>query len=107
MYQKRYKVTGEDVDDFMVMQEDAYKMYSVSSLKSFLYETNRTKNISNTFLTTKKVSQEIKYYKDLMFTQQFVINLDIVEIQEGSFNIQNRFFNTNNELCVVTSLRIN
>jgi acyl-CoA thioesterase FadM len=42
MFQRNYKVKGEDVNDFMVMQNAAFLKYSSKLLDTFLHENGFT-----------------------------------------------------------------
>ncbi len=106
MFRINYKVTGEDVDDFMVMQNDAYYAYSISAIKNFLHKKGiPSKQLME--LDQQLIDREqLDFFKDLMFTQQFFINLDAIELDKDKLNVRNRFFNANNELCASLSLEL-
>ncbi len=109
MFRRTYKVKGEDVDDFMIMQDFAYYSYASSILKSYLYEKGYSKHKLNTLkIDFQEFSQKIIYQKHLMFTQSFFVNLEFIGTNNNGqkVNIRNRFFNTKNELCVTASTQL-
>lgn len=102
MYRKNYKVKGEDVDDFMVMEKVAYRMYFKLLIKDFLSDNKFSKKIIEKLKVNIDNSKEqLICMKDLMFTQDFSMYLDMFNmIQEGQkIKTKGRFFNENNELC--------
>lgn len=107
MYRKKYRVTGEDVDDFMVMQDFAYNSYTLSLLKNFLAEKGYSKEARDQFADKlKNSSKQLKCLKNLMFTQDFFINMDFFDVVDNNekIKIQNRFFNAQNELCATITI---
>ncbi len=109
MFRRTYKVKGEDVDDFMIMQDFAYYSYASSILKSYLFEKGYSKHKLNTLkIDFQEFSQKIIYQKHLMFTQSFFVNLEFIGTNNNGqkINIRNRFFNTKNELCVTASTQL-
>ena len=109
MFRKKFKVTGEDVDDFMVMENTAYHHYASSILNSFLFEKGYSKQkieLQNVELKASKESFSLQ--KHLMFTQEFFVNLELsgLDGSEQKLNIKNRFFNANNELCATMTAKL-
>ncbi|WP_299217147.1 hypothetical protein [uncultured Aquimarina sp.] len=109
MFRRNFKVKGEDVDDFMVMQENAYQSYTSSILSAYLFEKGYAKQKRKTinfdlqeFLETKKIR------KHLMFMQDFFINMELLSFDEKQQKliVRNSFFNASNELCVTAKTSI-
>ncbi|SEK50614.1 hypothetical protein SAMN04487910_0681 [Aquimarina amphilecti] len=106
MFRRNFKVKGEDVDDYMVMQDTAYIEYTSSILFAFLFEKGYTsKKREHTHFNMQKSIGSLIQRKHLMFMQDFFINLELISIDTNKqkLNIRNRFFNSNNELCVTTN----
>ncbi len=104
MFRINYKVTGEDVNDFMVMQNEAYFSYSISAIKNFLHEKGIPSQQLLDFKNKLINQKQLEFYKDLMFTQNFFIHVDTLEILDSKTTIKNRFFNSKNELCAAASI---
>lgn len=109
MYRKQYRVSGQDVDDFMVMKKIAYRSYTFSILKTFLIENGhcltKLKQLKNNL---EACNEQLTSQKDLMFTQDFSVNLDCFEFSEDQqkTTIKNRFFNAQNELCATLVMEV-
>ncbi|GAA0721017.1 hypothetical protein GCM10009430_21820 [Aquimarina litoralis] len=103
---KDYKVKGEDVDDFMVMETSAYQKYVSSIFKTFLFE-NGLKNKTSKKIDYTPVTSlnSLVLIKPLMFLQEFCINLELINTDKNlkKIEIKSRFFNSNNELCVMAN----
>ncbi|AXT55112.1 MULTISPECIES: hypothetical protein [unclassified Aquimarina] len=102
MFRRNFKVKGEDVDDYMVMQNSAYIAYTSSVLLAFLFDKGYTdKKRNKTKLNVQESIESLSQRKHLMFMQDFFINLELICIDNDSqkLAIRNRFFNANNELC--------
>jgi len=107
MYRKKFRVTGQDVDDFMVMQDFAYDLYTHSLMQNFLIESGYSKQIRERLTNHfKNSNKQLTCLKNLMFTQDFFVHLDCFDIMENDSKItmQNRFFNTANELCATITI---
>ncbi len=103
MFKREYKVKGDDVNDFMVMQDHAYCMYIQSTLMAFLTEKGYSKHeINSCKIGFKTCMRELTYRKHLMFTQHFFINLEPIDLiyNKQKIRVKSRFFNAQNELCV-------
>ncbi|MBQ4819409.1 thioesterase family protein [Aquimarina sp. MMG016] len=102
IYRKTYKVKGEDVNDFMVMQNFAYHSYASSIFKSFLFEKGYSKRKLNASkIDIQEYHRTLTHRKPLMFMQDFFVNMEFVNNADNKkISIKNRFFNTKNELCV-------
>jgi hypothetical protein len=96
---KNYVVTGEDVNDFMVMESAAYISYSVRLLYHFLFYNGFSKEKLNTLnLDLHEGNHELICYNDLMFTQHFFVELKHFYIDD-KIRIKSSFFNSKNECC--------
>ncbi len=92
-------MTGEDVNDSMVMESAAYISYSVRLMYHFLFYNGFSKeklNILN--LGLHEGNHELICYKDLMFTQHFFVELKHFSIDD-KITIKSSFFNSKNECC--------
>lgn len=106
MFQRNYKVKGEDVNDFMVMQNTAYLNYSSKILEIFLYENGFTKLKMNALkVGLEKKNDQISQYKPLLFTQEFTVTLTFKSIafSNQKMKVSVHFLNKNNELCATIS----
>lgn len=104
MFRRTYKVKGEDVNDFMVMQNFAYSFYTNRLFESFLFEMGYSKQKLAALKIDAKISnKKIIHQKHLMFPQSFFVSLDISynANKKEKMNITNRFFNTKNKLCTI------
>ncbi|GAA4271590.1 hypothetical protein U6A24_13470 [Aquimarina gracilis] len=109
MLRKTYKVKGEDVDDFMVMQDYAYQSYTSSMVDAFLFQKGYSKYKLNTQkIGLKKQFEKSVQLKNLMFTQHFFLNLELVntDIEKQKMSFRSRFFNVENELCAMATLQL-
>ncbi len=109
MLRRTYKVKGGDVNDFMVMQDFAYQSYTSSIVDAFLFE----RGYSKQKLTEKKVGfrkycEEFVHLKELMFTQHFLLNLELLNTDKDNkrMRFRSRFFNVKNELCAMAILQL-
>jgi len=92
-------VTGEDVNDSMVMESAAYISYSVRLMYHFLFYNGFSKEKLNTLnLGLHEGNHELICYKDLMFTQHFFVELKHFSIDD-KITIKSSFFNSKNECC--------
>lgn len=102
MFQRNYTVNGNDVNDFMVMQNNAYLTYSSKLLETFLFVNGFTKLKMNTLqVGLQKKNDQILQHKSLLFTQPFSINLEFKTISFSSkkMNVSMHFYNQQKELC--------
>ncbi len=109
MFRKKYKVKGNDVDDFMVMRTSAYQTYIYSILDSFLFEKGYTKKkLGHLKIGLQQCKEEFTYQKQLMFTQDFFLNIEFLNVEDNipKTNIKSRFFNSNNELCAISNTEL-
>lgn len=103
---REYKVKGEDVDDFMVMETSAYEKYVISIFKTFLFENGLKNKISKKVDFTSVTSMNsFVLIKPLMFLQEFCLNLELIYTDKNlkKIEIKSRFFNSKNELCVMAN----
>lgn len=107
MIRKNYVVKGEDVDDYMAMENEAYLSYSLRLLYHFLFEKGYSREKLNTLkLGLKEGNHALTSYKNLMFTEQFSVEMYYFYTNE-KLNIKSSFFNAKNELCTDLTLEVN
>jgi acyl-CoA thioesterase FadM len=106
MFQRIYTVKGEDVCDFMVMQNTAYLKYVSKLVDTFLYQ----KGFSSAKMNTLKVGLQkngdlIKHKQHLMFTQSFSVKLEFCKLSysNNKMNIKVHFYNNKEELCTTVT----
>lgn len=103
---KNYVVSGEDVNNFMVMEDTAYICYTVRLLYRFLYENGFSKEKFNALhLGFQEGNHELVCYKALMFTEPFSIEMKHCKIGD-KINVKSCFFNSKKECCAETSIEI-
>ncbi|MCD0472279.1 hypothetical protein [Flavobacterium sp. JAS] len=96
---KNYVVAGEDVDDLMVMESNAYVSYTLRLLYHFLFNNGFTKEKLKTLhLGLQEGNHVLVCYKNLMFTEQFFVEMKHCYIDD-KINIKSCFFNSKNECC--------
>ena len=77
MFVRNYKVKGEDVNDFMVMQNFAYLSYSSKLIEAYLLENGFSQMKLNTLkIGWQKSNDQLRNKKPLMFTQNFSVRLN-------------------------------
>jgi len=106
MTSKNYSVTGEDVNDFMVMETKAYISYTLRLLYHFLFDNGFSKeklNILNLGLQEK--NQALICYKDLMFTERFSVELKQCYV-ENKISIKSYFLNSKKECCAEVTIEV-
>lgn len=104
MFQRNYTVKGEDVNDFMVMQNAAFLKYASKLFDTFLFVNGFAKLKMNTLkVGLQKSNDSLENYKYLLFTQPFSIQLDFKELGDchKKMCIEIRFFNDKKELCAI------
>lgn len=109
MLRRAYKVKGEDVDDFMVMQDFAYQSYTSSIVDAFLFQKGYSKcKLTDQKIGLRKCCKELIHLKNLMFTQPFFLNLEYLDTIDNkqTMNFRSRFFNGKNELCAMVTLQL-
>lgn len=96
---KNYVVTGEDGNDGMEMESTAYISYTLRLLYHFLFDNGFSKQkLNSLILSLKEGNHELVYYKNLMFTEPFFIQMKHCYIDD-KISIKSRFFNSQNECC--------
>ncbi|MEW7292162.1 hypothetical protein [Aquimarina sp. 2304DJ70-9] len=106
MFRQNYKVKGEDVDDFMIMQDFAYHSYTLSIFNTFLFQKGYSKHKVDTLkMGLQKCKEELIYQQHLMFTQHFSVHLEFIDSinTKQKLSLRSRFFNSENELCVTVN----
>lgn len=107
MIRKNYVVKGEDVDDYMVMENTSYLSYSFRLLYHFLFQKGYSKEKLNALkLGLKEGNHTLMIYKNLMFTQAFSVEMDYC-YSNGNININSYFFNAQNVICADLILEVN
>ena len=103
---KNYVVTGEDVNDYMVMENASYVSYTVRLLYQFLFHNGFSKERLNTLhLVLQEGNHVLICHKDLMFTETFFVEMTHCRIND-KINIKSCFFNSKNECCAEVTKEI-
>ena len=102
MFVRTFKVKGEDVNDFMVMQNFAYLEYSAKLLEVFLFEKGFSRlKLNRLKIGWQKTNDRLVNKKQLMFTDSFTVRLNFSD--EKLNNLSRRmfvdFYDNKNELC--------
>ncbi|REG99529.1 hypothetical protein [Flavobacterium aquicola] len=99
MISKNYTVSGEDVNDVMIMESSAYNSYTIRLLYSFLFDNGFTREKLNSLnLGLQEGQEEFVCYKNLMFTESFFIEMKYCKIDD-KISVKSSFFNSKNEHC--------
>ncbi|MEN2401263.1 hypothetical protein GKZ90_0015850 [Flavobacterium sp. MC2016-06] len=99
MIYRNYIVTGEDVNDVMVMENTAYISYTLRLLYHFLFDNGFSKERLNALhLGLQEGNHELVSYKNLMFTERFFVEMKHCYIDD-KINIKSCFFNSKKECC--------
>ena len=109
MFTRNYTVKGEDVNDFMVMQNKAYLKYTSKIMDTFLHVNHFTKLKMNTLqIGLQNNNDEITQYKPLLFTNSFSVALDCKSLCDSSSKMQVTvyFYDNNEEMCGLVSREI-
>ncbi|MFY0629240.1 MAG: hypothetical protein JXR05_02595 [Flavobacteriaceae bacterium] len=102
MFIRAFKVKGEDVNDFMVMQNFAYLSYSSKLLEVYLLEKGYSQlKLNSLKIGWQKSNDRLINKKHLMFTETFSVHLNFSEIsmKENKMSVLVDFYNAKNELC--------
>jgi len=103
---KNYTVTGEDVNDSMVMETIAYTSYTLKLWYHFLFDNGISKEKLNALhLGFVEENNEFICYKNLMFTESFLIEMKHCQIDD-KIKIKSSFFNAKNECCAEVTKEI-
>ena len=80
MFYRNYKVRGEDVNDFMVMQNFAYLSYSSKLIEVYLLEHGFSQlKLNSLQLGWQKSNDHLRNKKHLMFAKNFTARLNFGE----------------------------
>jgi len=106
MYNKIYKVNGQDdIDDYMVMENEAYFKYSNLIMKELFNENiARLFKVKNLLNISFIITEQFVYKKrDLFFTNLFTIKIHVLDfnINSREILIKSDFYNANNQLCTI------
>ncbi|WP_299061679.1 thioesterase family protein [uncultured Polaribacter sp.] len=102
MFQRNYTVKGEDVNDFMVMQNRAYLKYASKIVETFLYVKGFTSlKMNNLKVGLQKTNDQVIQQNRLMFTQPFSVKLEFRELGfcAQKMNIAIYFYNEKEQVC--------
>lgn len=103
---KNYVVSGEDVNDFMVMESSAYLSYTLRVLYRFLFANGFSKErLQALQLGLQEGHHVLVCYKDLMFTEPFFVELKQCYIGD-KIRIESHFFNSGNECCAAVTKEV-
>ncbi|MBE8725997.1 hypothetical protein [Flavobacterium hungaricum] len=103
---KNYTVAGEDVDDFMVMEDSAYISYTLRLLYHFLFANGFSKEkLKMLHLDLHEGNQVLVKHQNLMFTESFFVEMKHCYIG-GKINIKSCFFNSKNQCCAEVTKEI-
>lgn len=103
---KNYVVTGEDVNNFMVMEDDAYVSYTLRLLYRYLFENGYSKEKLNSLhLGLQQANHEFNCYKNLMFTEHFFIEIKHCYIDD-KISVESCFFNLKKECCAEAKIEV-
>lgn len=96
---KNYVVSGEDVNDSMIMEDSAYISYTLRLLYHFLFYNGVSREKLNALhVELQEGNQVLFFHKNLMFTEPFFIELKHCYIND-KINIKSSFFNSKKECC--------
>ncbi len=109
MFKRNFTVKGEDVNDFMVMQNFAYLKYTSKLIEVFLLDHGfSTSKLNDLKIGWQKNNDQLKNSRKLMFMQAFSAALEFDT--SGNFSdhtyVTVRFYNTENELCSEVSTEL-
>ncbi len=102
MFVRNYKVKGEDVNDFMIMQNFAYLTYSSKLLEVYLLEKGFSKlKLNSLKIGWQKSNDRLINKKRLMFTDAFSVHLNVSNTNQKDHKttVAIDFYNAKNELC--------
>ncbi|MFY0603415.1 MAG: hypothetical protein JXQ93_05665 [Flavobacteriaceae bacterium] len=102
MFKRNYTVKGEDVNDFMVMQNFAYLKYTSKLIEIFLLDKGFSKHKLNELkIGWQKNNDQLQNKKKLMFTESFSAELVFHSKLTSNDYIQTivKFYNSKQELC--------
>ena len=100
MFVRNYRVKGEDVNDFMVMQNFAYLSYSSKIIEAYLLENGFSQlKLNSLQIGWQKSNDQVRNKKNLMFAQNFSVRLNF-GLNNGKDGIETYvdFYNEKSEL---------
>lgn len=109
MFTRNYTVKGEDVNDFMVMQNFAYLKYTSKLIELFLLEKGfSAPKLNDLKIGWQKNNDQLKNAKKLMFMQSFsaVLEFDTSGDYGDHTYVIVRFYNHEDELCSTVSTEL-
>lgn len=109
MFIRNYTVKGEDVNDFMVMQNFAYLKYTSKLIEVFLLDNGFSKmKLNDLKIGWQKNNDQLKNAKKLMFMQTFsaVLEFDTSGDYGDHTYVTVRFYNAENELCSMVNTEL-
>jgi len=102
MFTRSFRVKGDDVNDFMVMENSAFLKYSSKIVEVFLLENGFSKlKLNSLKIGWQKSNDRLINQKRLMFTESFSVQLNIsstTNFEKIKTIIIVDFYNTRNEL---------
>lgn len=100
MFIRNYRVKGEDVNDFMVMQNFAYLSYSSRLIETYFMENGFPQMKLNSLkIGWQKSNDQLQNKKPLMFTQNFSVRLNFdTDTNTEYIKTFIDFYNERNEL---------
>lgn len=110
MFHRKFKVKGEDVNDFMVMQNFAYLSYASKLLEVYLLERGFSQiKLNSLKIGWQKNNDRLTNKKRLMFTESFSIHLNFSEssLKENMMTVLIDFYNNKNQLCATLLTDLN
>lgn len=109
MFKRNYTVKGEDVNDFMVMQNFAYLKYTSKLIEVFLLDRGfSTLKLNNLKIGWQKNNDQLKNARKLMFMESFsaVLEFDTSRNLSDHTHVIVRFYNFEGELCSTVSTEL-
>ena len=108
MFVRNYKVKGEDVNDFMVMQNFAYVSYSSKIIEAYLLENGFSQMKLNTLqIGWQKNNDHLRNKKQLMFAKKFSVRLNFERSSESQQTIACiDFYNEKEELAATLTTEL-
>lgn len=101
MFTRQYKVKGDDVNDFMVMQNAAYLKYGSKLLETFLFVNGFTNLKRNTLkVGIENRNDNLLQFKPLFFTNSFLMTISFKNVAylSNKMEVEINFFNSKDEL---------
>lgn len=108
MFVRNYKVRGEDVNDFMVMENFAYLSYASRMIEAYLMENGFPKMKLNSLkIGWQKSNDQLKNKKHLMFTQNFSVHLNFsTTYRKDGVHTSVDFYNEKSELMATVNTEL-